>query len=78
MNWKDAATDAAIAKGKTALNAADRAAGFMAAQDIVMKEHLWIPVMNPRMYQTTTKKVKGARAHMLFQYTFYKGLDTSP
>ena len=50
----------------------------MAAQDIVMKEHLWIPVMNPRMYQTTTKKVKGARAHMLFQYTFYKGLDTSP
>jgi peptide/nickel transport system substrate-binding protein len=77
MNWKDAATDAAINKGRTALNAADRTAGFQAAQDIVMKEHLWIPVMNPRMYQTTTKKVKGARAHMLFQYTFYKGLDTS-
>ena len=56
---------------------ADRAAGNMAAQEIVMKEHLWIPVMNPRMYQTTTKKVKGARAHMLFQYTFYKGLDYS-
>ena len=77
MNWKDAATDAAIRKGKTALNAADRAAGFMAVQDIVMKEHLWIPVMAPSMYQTSTKKVKGARAHMLFQYTFYKGLDTS-
>ena len=29
------------------------------------------------MYQTTTKKIKGARAHMLFQYTFYKGLDVS-
>ena len=58
--------------------APEQAAGFMAAQEIVMKEHLWIPVMNPRMYQTTTKKVKGARAHMLFQYTFYKGLDTSP
>jgi peptide/nickel transport system substrate-binding protein len=29
------------------------------------------------MYQTTNKKVKGARAHMLFQNTFYKGLDTS-
>jgi peptide/nickel transport system substrate-binding protein len=77
MNWKDPATDAAIRKGKTALNAADRAAGFKAAQEIVMKEHLWIPVMAPNMYQTTTKKVKGARAHMLFQYTFYKGLDTS-
>ena len=36
-----------------------------------------IPVMSPRMYQTSTKKIKGARAHMLFQYTFYKGLDVS-
>lgn len=75
MNWNDPATDAAINKGRTALNAADRAAGFQTAQEIVTKEHLWIPVMNPRMYQTSTKKVKGARAHMLFQYTFYKGLD---
>jgi peptide/nickel transport system substrate-binding protein len=77
MNWKDAATDTAIRNGRIATNAADRAAGNMAAQEIVMKEHLWIPVMNARMYQTSTKKVKGARAHMLFQYTFYKGLDTS-
>jgi peptide/nickel transport system substrate-binding protein len=77
MNWKDAATDAAILKGKTALNAADRAAGFQAAQEIVMKEHLWIPVMNPRMYQTTTKNIKGARAHMQYQNTYYKGLDVS-
>jgi len=77
MNWKDAATDAAILKGKTALNPADRAAGYQLAQEIVTKEHLWIPVMNARMYQTSTKKIKGARAHMLFQYTFYKGLDTT-
>jgi peptide/nickel transport system substrate-binding protein len=78
MNWKDPATDAAILKGRTALNPADRAAGNQLAQELVMKEHLWIPVMNVRMYQTTTKKIKGARAHMLFQYTFYKGLDTAP
>ena len=77
MNWKDAATDAAILKGRTALNATDRTAGFQAAQEIVMKEHLWIPVFNARMHQTTTKKIKNARAHMLFQYTFYKGLDIS-
>jgi peptide/nickel transport system substrate-binding protein len=77
MNWKDAATDAAILKGRSALNATDRAAGYQLAQELVMKEHLWIPVMNPRMYQTSTKKIKGARAHMLFQYTFYKGLDVS-
>ena len=77
MNWKDAATDAAILKGRTALNPADRTAGYQAAQEIVMKEHLWIPVMNTRMYQVSTKKIKGARAHMLFQYTYYKGLDIS-
>jgi len=77
MNWKDAATDAAIARGRTALNDADRRQGYQTAQEIVMKEHLWIPVMNTKMYQTTTKKIKGSRAHMLFQYTFYKGLDLS-
>jgi len=77
MNWKDAATDAAILKGRTALNVADRTAGYQAAQEIVMKEHLWMPVFNSRMHQVTTKKIKNARAHMLFQYTFYKGLDIS-
>jgi peptide/nickel transport system substrate-binding protein len=77
MNWKDAATDAAIAKGRTALNDADRAKGYQLAQELVMREHLWIPVMTTKMYQTTTKKIKGSRAHMLFQYTFYKGLDLS-
>ena len=35
------------------------------------------PDVDRCMYQTTTKKIKGARAHMLFQYTFYKGLDVS-
>ncbi|MBL8349659.1 MAG: ABC transporter substrate-binding protein [Burkholderiaceae bacterium] len=77
MNWKDAATDAAIQKGRVALTTADRSAGNQLAQEIVMKEHLWIPVMNVRMYQTTTKKIRNARTHMLFQYTFYKGLDHS-
>ena len=56
---------------------ADRRQGYKTAQEIVMKEHLWIPVMTAKMYQTTTKNIKGSRAHMLFQYTFYKGLDLS-
>ena len=29
------------------------------------------------MYLTTNKKLKGARPHMLYQYTYYKGLDWS-
>ena len=77
MNWKDAATDEAIRQGRTALTDADRAKGYQRAQEIVMKEHLWIPVMNSKMYLVTNKKVKGTRAHMLFQYSWYKGLDAS-
>ena len=77
MNWKDAATDAAIAKGRTALTDADRAQGYQKAQELVMKEHLWIPVYTAKMYQVSNKKLKNARAHMLFQYTWYKGLDAS-
>ena len=77
MNWKDPATDEAIRLGRTALDPAERAKGYQRAQELVMQEHLWIPVMTTKMYQTTTKKVKNLRAHMLFQYTFYKGLDAS-
>ena len=60
-----------------ALTDADRAKAYGQVQEIVMNEHLWIPVMNVKMYQTSNKKLKGARAHMLFQYTHYKGLDLS-
>jgi len=77
MNYKDAQTDEAIRLGRAALTDADRAKGYATAQERVMNEHLWIPVMNVNMYQTSNKKLKGARAHMLFQYTFYKGLDVS-
>ena len=78
MNYKDAQTDEAIRLGRTALNDADRAKGYAAAQERVMKDHLWMPVMNVKMYQTSNKRIKGARAHMLYQYTFYKGLDVAP
>lgn len=77
MNWKDAKTDELIRAGRIATNDADRAKANQAVQELVMNEHLWIPVMNVKMYQTSNKKVKNHRAHMLFQYTFYKGLDAS-
>ena len=77
MNWKDAETDQWIREGRIALTDAARAAAYQKVQEKVMKEHLWIPVMNVKMYQTSNKKVKNHRAHMLFQYTFYKGLDAS-
>jgi len=78
MNYKDAQVDEWMRQGRVATTDADRAKAYAQVQEKVMKEHLWIPVMNVKMYQTSNKKLKGARAHMLFQYTFYKGLDVSP
>jgi peptide/nickel transport system substrate-binding protein len=46
-------------------------------QQKVMKEHLWMPVLNINMDQVANKKIKNARPHMLYQNTFYKGLDVS-
>jgi peptide/nickel transport system substrate-binding protein len=77
MNWKDAETDAWLAAGRTALTDADRARAYGQVQEKVMAEHLWMPVLNVPMYMMTTKRLKGARPHMLYQNTFYKGLDLS-
>jgi peptide/nickel transport system substrate-binding protein len=34
-------------------------------------------VVNASMYMVTSKKLKDPRPHMLYQNTFYKGLDFS-
>jgi peptide/nickel transport system substrate-binding protein len=77
MNWKDAQTDEWLAKGRAALTDAERAQFYALAQERITQEHLWMPVLNISMYMVTNKKLKGARAHMLYQNTFYKGLDLS-
>jgi peptide/nickel transport system substrate-binding protein len=77
MNWNDPQTDDLLRKGKAALSDADRAKYYAAAQQRVTEEHLWMPVMNVAMYTTSLKKLKGVRPHMLYQNTFYKGLDYS-
>jgi peptide/nickel transport system substrate-binding protein len=77
MNWKDPRTDELLAAGKAALTPADRASSFQAVQELVMAEHLWMPVLNINMHMVTSKRLKGARPHMIYQNTFYKGLDLS-
>jgi peptide/nickel transport system substrate-binding protein len=77
MNWKDAETDQWLKLGRAATSPADKAKYYALVQKKVAEEHLWIPVMNVGMYLTTNKKLKGARPHMLYQNTFYKGLDYS-
>jgi peptide/nickel transport system substrate-binding protein len=77
MNWKDAETDEWLRLGRSALTEADRAKYYAMVQQKVTGEHLWIPVLNINMHQVTNKKIKGARPHMIYQNTFYKGLDYS-
>ena len=77
MNWRNEQTDEWLRLGRAALTGEDRAKYYGLVQEQVTAEHLWIPVLNIDMHQTTTKKLKGARAHMLYQNTFYKGLDLS-
>jgi peptide/nickel transport system substrate-binding protein len=77
MNWKDAETDEWLSLGRSALTESDRAKYYGLVQQKVMQEHLWIPVLNINMDQVSNKKIKGARPHMLYQNTFYKGLDVT-
>ncbi|MDP3077041.1 ABC transporter substrate-binding protein [Bradyrhizobium sp.] len=77
MNWKDPETDAWLQAGRAALTDADRALNYARVQEKVMGEHLWMPVMNIAMFTTSLKKMNGVRPHMLYQNTFYKGLDYS-
>ena len=77
MNWNDAKTDEYLKMGRASLTEADRAKYYALVQQKVMQEHLWIPVLNINMHQVVNKKIKGARPHMIYQNTFYKGLDAS-
>jgi len=77
MNWKDAETDEWLKLGRSALTEADRAKFYAMVQQKVTREHLWMPVLNINMHQVANKKIKGAKPHMIYQNTFYKGLDAS-
>jgi peptide/nickel transport system substrate-binding protein len=77
MNWKDEETDAWLHAGRSALTDTERALNYARVQEKVTNEHLMMPVMNINMYTTSSKKLKGVRPHMLYQNTFYKGLDYS-
>ena len=77
MNWKDTETDELLRQGRMSLTEADRAKYYELVQKKVTAEALWMPVLNINMYDVTNKKVKGMRPHMIYQNTFYKGLDAS-
>ena len=66
-----------IAGPAAAQTEADRATYYALVQQKAMQEHLWMPVLNINMDEVVNKKVKGARPHMIYQNTFYKGLDAS-
>ena len=76
-NWKDPRTDALLAAGRGALTLEDRAKAYREAQQVVMNEHLMMPVLDVTVHEVTNKRLKGARPHMLYNSTIYKALDLS-
>ncbi|HME20937.1 MAG TPA: ABC transporter substrate-binding protein [Acetobacteraceae bacterium] len=74
-NWNDAETDAWLHAGSTALRDDERARNYALVQQKVTAEHLIMPVLNLPQYEVTNMRLKGARPHMLYSHTFYKGLD---
>ncbi|MGE0222843.1 MAG: ABC transporter substrate-binding protein, partial [Acetobacteraceae bacterium] len=77
MNWNDPRTDELLRLGRSSTDPAERTKSYMAVQERVTSEYLMMPVLNIAMYMVTNKRLKGARPHMLYQNTFYKGLDLS-
>ena len=78
MNWKDERTDRLLAEAKGALTAAGRARAFGQVQDLVTRQHLWMPVANITLFTVHNKRVKNARGHPQYAIGFYKGLDFTP
>ncbi|MBM3643293.1 MAG: ABC transporter substrate-binding protein [Alphaproteobacteria bacterium] len=77
MNWKNEQTDQWLKEGRTALTEKDRAAAYAKVQKQITEEHLWIPVLNINMHMVSNRKLKVSKPHMIYQNTFYKGLDFS-
>ena len=75
--FKDAETDQWLKQGRAALTPEERARSYAMVQQKVMREHLWMPVLNINMHTVSNKKLKNYRPHMIYQNTFYKGLDVS-
>jgi peptide/nickel transport system substrate-binding protein len=75
FNWRDPRTDELLGAGRRALTDTDRTKAYMDAQEVVMKAHLMMPVLDITVHEVTNKRLKGARPHMLYNSTIYKALD---
>ena len=76
-NWKDPRTDALLSAGRRALTAEDRTKAYQEVQEVVMREHLMMPLLDITVHEVTNKRLKNARPHMLYNSTLYKALDLS-
>lgn len=74
-NWRDPRTDELLSAGRRALTDEDRTKAYMAAQELVMNEHLMMTVLDITTHEVTNKRLKGTRPHMLYNSTIYKALD---
>lgn len=75
VNWKDAETDALLAKGSAALDPKERAAAFQAVQSKVEEAVVWIPLFHDPLFVVSGSKLKPVRAHGIYGAGLYKGLS---
>ena len=77
MNWKDAATDAWLVQGRTALDPAERHEALAQVQRRITEANVWIPLVREQLWLASSRRVVGARAHGIYGVGIYKGLDIS-
>ena len=74
MNYNNPAYDALTRKGDTTLNEAERLAAYAAAEDIVLKDVVFIPIYFQRDAELISPRVKGLR-ESLFGHLPHTGVS---
>jgi len=75
VNWKDAETDALLAKGASALDPKERFDAYAKVQSKVEDAAVWIPLYHEPLHLVTGAKLKPLKAHGIYGAGLYKGLS---
>ncbi|GBR03658.1 diguanylate cyclase [Gluconacetobacter liquefaciens] len=75
MNWRDPETDRLLADASAAVDPAVRRDALTRLQEKLTQSDLWIPLGREKLWEVSSDRVQGVRAHGLYGIGLYKGLD---
>ncbi|MEM0905829.1 MAG: ABC transporter substrate-binding protein [Pseudomonadota bacterium] len=75
MNWDDPETDRLLDEGKTAIDAATRAAAYGAVLEKVHDAAVWLPLYHEPMVLAQSTDLEPVVPHNIYGAGLYKGLD---